>query len=313
MKKQTTAKPLSILGCAILLTSSAMAALPDTVKAILDAAIEGGNHDEVVTVFKLIKTTNPNDLAEIESLETSYLSAHEIKLAEAEATNAAEAEAKLANAGFFDNWSGQGELGAFRSSGNTSNTGITAGAKLTKEGKKWRYNFRAVADFQRTNGVTTKEQYLAAIEPNYKINDRLYAYGLGQYERDRFQGFSARYSASAGLGYQVIDSDKTKLSVKAGPAYRQTNFIGGGSQSTLAGLAGLDFAWQISPNLKLTEAATAYIESANTTLVSETALEAKLSNALSARVSYLVEYDSNPPAPSVGTDTLTRVTLVYGF
>jgi len=290
-----------------------MAALPDPVKAIIDAAIAGGNDDEVAIAIKLAKATNPDDINEIEVIENAYNGERDIRLAKAAADEKAAEEAKLANAGFFDNWTGNGELGAFRSSGNTNNTGITVGAKLTKEGEKWRWNFRAIADFQRTNGVTTKEQYLAAIEPNYKINDRLYAYGLGQYERDRFQGFSARYSASAGLGYQVIDNEKTKLAVKAGPAFRQTNFLGGGSQSSLAGLAGLDFAYQISPNLKFTENATAYIESANTTLTSETALEAKLSSSLSARLSYLVEYDSNPPFGAVGTDTLSRITLVYGF
>lgn len=305
-----TLKSLPVLGCAILLTSPAMAALPAPVKSIIDAAIAGGNDDEVKIAFKLVRATNPDDLAEIEALESEYNVQNAEKLA---AAAKAEEEASLANNGFFNNWTGNGELGAFRSSGNTSNTGVTIGAKLTKESENWRYNFRAIADFQRTNGVTTKEQYLAAIEPNYKINDRLFAFGLGQYERDRFQGFSARYTASGGLGYQVIDNEKTKLSLKAGPAYRQTNFIAGGSQSSLAGLAGLDFVYQITPTLRLTENATAYIESANTTLSSETGLEAKLSSALSARFSYLVEYESNPPLGSVGTDTLTRLTLVYGF
>lgn len=313
MIKNISLKSLPVLGCAILYTTNAIAALPEPVQAILDAALEGGDEAEIKTAFKLIKATNPDDLNEIEALETEFNAAQEIKIAEAEKAKAAEEEAKLANAGFFDNWTGNGELGAFRSSGNSSNTGLTAGVKLTKEGEKWRYNFRAIADFQRTNGVTTREQFLASIEPNYKINDRLFAYGLGQYERDRFQGFSARYNASAGLGYQVIDNETTKLSVKAGPAYRQTTFIGGGSRSSLAGLAAADFSWQFAPTLKLTETAAAYIESANTTISSETALEAKLSTALSARLSYLVEYDSNPPLGAVGTDTLTRVTLVYGF
>ncbi len=309
MIKNLTLKSLPVLGCAILLTSPAMAALPAPVKSIIDAAIASGNDDEVKVAIKLAKATNPDDLAEIEAIESDYNAQQKIKLAEAEKAK----QEELEQAGFFDNWTGQGELGAFRSSGNSSNTGITAGAKLTKEGNKWRYNFRAIADFQRTNGVTTREQYLAAIEPNYKINDRLYAFALGQYERDRFQGFSSRLTASGGLGYQVIDNEKTQLSVKAGPAFRQTNFIGGGSQSTLAGLAGLDFSQQLSKNLRFTENATAYIESANTTLSSETALEAKLSNALSARISYLVEYESSPPVGSVNTDTLTRITLVYGF
>ena len=44
-----------------------------------------------------------------------------------------------------------------------------------------------------------------------------------------------------------------------------------------------------------------------------TGLEAKVSDRLTTRLSYDVEYDSNPPAGAVETDTLSRFTLVYGF
>ena len=42
-------------------------------------------------------------------------------------------------------------------------------------------------------------------------------------------------------------------------------------------------------------------------------LEATISDGLTTRLSYTVDYDSNPPAGAVSTDTLTRFTLVYGF
>jgi len=34
---------------------------------------------------------------------------------------------------------------------------------------------------------------------------------------------------------------------------------------------------------------------------------------LSTRVSYQVDYESDPPVGKVDTDTITRFTLVYGF
>jgi putative salt-induced outer membrane protein len=34
---------------------------------------------------------------------------------------------------------------------------------------------------------------------------------------------------------------------------------------------------------------------------------------LRSRLSYQVEYDSNPPPGQVSTDTHTRATLIYGF
>jgi len=280
----------------------AHAAIPKPVRAMLQAAIDSGNEADIKSVAKIAKQTNPDDAAAIDAMVSAHFA--EVK---------AEKEAELASGGVFDNWSGEGELGAFRSTGNTSNTGVTLGLKLKREGLKWSHSLRALADFQRTNGVTTKEQYRVTYEPRYKFGMRLFAYGLGQYERDRFQGFSARYSASGGLGYKVIAGDDIELSVQGGPAWRKTEFTAGGSDSSPAGLASLDFNWRITDTLSFSQDASAYLESGNSTLISTTALDARLIGALSARLSYTVEYESDPPAGRVGTDTLSRATLVYGF
>lgn len=287
----------------------AMAQLPGPVRAMIDAAIATGDAEQVKTVIGLAKQTNPDDSPEIDALNAAFQESQKEKLA----AEAKAEEEKIRSAGIFDNWSGQGEIGAFRSTGNSSNTGLTAGINLERKGIRWRHKVTALADFQRTDGVTTREQFLFAYEPNYDITDRLFAYGLGQYERDRFQGFSSRISASGGLGYRVIDTEKTQLSVKGGPAYRQTSFIGGGSDSALAGLAALDFDWQLSQRVKFTQDASAYIQSGNSTYISTTGIEAGLGGSLSARASYTIEHDTDPPVGAVNTDTLTRFTLIYGF
>ena len=55
------------------------------------------------------------------------------------------------------------------------------------------------------------------------------------------------------------------------------------------------------------------VDASNTSLDFITGLNAKISNDLNARLSYAVEYDSNPPPGAVQTDTLSRVTIVYDF
>lgn len=296
---------IGVTAVTLLCSHPALASLPPPVKAMIDTAIASGNDADIQTIAKLAKATNPDDIAEIDAILASY---------NAEKTRKAElALAEQTDPGFFNDWSGQGEAGAFRSSGNSSNTGVSGSLKLAREAEKWRLKLDALADYQRTNGVTTREQYRVSVEPNYKFGDRLYAYGLAQYERDRFQGFSARYTLSGGLGYTVIANEKISLNVKAGPALRRTAFTGGGSDSQLAALAGLDFSWQISNGLKLTEAATATVQSGNTSLTSTTALDTRLLGAFSARFSYTVEHETNPPIGRIKTDTLSRATLVYDF
>jgi putative salt-induced outer membrane protein len=60
-------------------------------------------------------------------------------------------------------------------------------------------------------------------------------------------------------------------------------------------------------------AATVIVDSTATSVFATTGLEAKISDGLTTRLSYTVDYNSNPPAGAVSTDTLTRFTLVYGF
>lgn len=303
----------------IALPGAARAELPAPVRAMIDAARATGDEAKVRTVIEIARTTNPDDAGEIDTILADF----ETGLAAAKAAEAAAKEAAIRSNGLFENWSGKGEFGAFRATGNSSNSGITTGLAVDRQGIAWRHRLTARVDYQRANGVTTREQFLARYEPNVNVSDNFYVYALAQYERDRFQGFSGRYAVSGGIGYQAVKTDNVQLSVKAGPAYRVTEFVDGRSESRIAGLFGVDFDWRITDRLKLTQdtnavaetggSAIAIIDSRNTTLDLITGLDATINSSLTARFSYAVEYDSNPPPGAVQTDTLSRVTLIYDF
>lgn len=304
---------------ALISVPAAAQQLPDAARAMIEAAIASGDAERVEAVIATARAAFPQDTADIDAIEAAY-EAEQAEIAAAEAVREVE---EIRQAGLSDNWNGEGQIGAFQSSGNTDEFGVTAALALNREGIDWEHRLRLTADYRRQNGTTSREQFLASYEPRYQINDRLFAYGLVQYERDRLQGYSSRYAASGGLGYKVIDNENMELSVKAGPAYRITQFTDGTESSRLAALFGADFAWDISDNIKFTQNANSTVEtggeallivdSANTSLSATTGLEAGLSDALSARLSWTIEYDSNPPAGAVSTDTLTRFTLIYGF
>lgn len=296
---------------ALLASTSAptLAALPEPVRAMIDAAIATGDEAKVRTVIEVARTTNPADAAELDAIESEF----ETALAAKSAADAAAKEDAIRTAGLFENWTGKGELGAFQSTGNADNIGITAGLGLVREGINWRHKLSGRADYQETEGVVTREQYLAAYEPNLKLSERLYAYGLAQYERDRFQGFSGRYSVSGGLGYDVLTGEAMSLSVKAGPAWRRTELVGGGGSSNFAGLAAADFDWKIAETISMTQDASALVQSGSSTFISDTGLVAKISGKVSVRLSYTLEHDTAPPPGAVKTDTLSRITLIYDF
>lgn len=289
--------------------SAAHAELPQPVRAMIEAAMETGDAETVRTVIELAHKTNPGDTAQIDAMERNW----EMAIAAAQAVEEANEERTIRQAGLFDRWSGRGELGAFNSTGNSSNTGLTAAFAITREGIDWNHELRGRADYQRSGGVTTREQFLAAYEPNLTLSDRLFAYALAQFERDRFQGFSARYSVSGGLGYVLLDREDLSLSIQGGPAYRRTERLDGVSDTSLAALASADFDWDVASNITVTQDASAFIQSDGSTYISDTGIQAGIAEAFKVRLSYTLEHDTDPPFGAEGTDTLSRITIIYDF
>jgi len=276
--------------------------IPETIRAMLDAALEAGNEADVATIAKYARAADP-------------LSGDAV-LAVAEKWKADRAEQRtqvIRQASFLDLWSGKAEVGGYLTTGNSNTAGGTAVIDLAREGLRWRQKFHAQADYQENLNITTREHYLASYEPNYKIDERAYIYGVAQYEGDRFLGYFNRYSTSVGAGYSVIKTAGTKLDLELGPAYRYTEFTDNTEQSSIAARGTANFSIRILSGLSVSQVASAYVQRYNSTLSGTTALTAKLIGPLSAALSYNVQYESEPPLGSVSTDTTSRASLVYSF
>lgn len=276
--------------------------IPPPIRAMLDAAIASGNEGEVTTIVKYARAADPASGDAV------------LRIADAwRAVRAKDREARIGRAGWRDLWTGRAEVGGFSTTGNTQTAGLTGLIDLNREGLEWRHKLRAQMDFQRSLGITTREHYLAAYEPNWKLDSRRYVYGALQYESDRFLGYSDRYSASAGAGYSAIQSPKVTLNLELGPAFRHTEFTDATVESSIAARGSVDFDWKLTPGLTLRQDASAYLQQFNSTVSSTTAMAAKLLGPLSAQVSYTVQYESMPPEGRVSTDTISRASLVYTF
>lgn len=291
-------KPLLPM-CALLLAN---AEVPAPVRAMLDAAYKSGNEGEVATVVKYASLASPDAADEIAHEAVAWRS-----------TRAEARRAAVAQASPLELWAGRAELGGFVSSGNSDVAGLASVVDLTREGVAWRHKLRVQADYQRSNGDTSRERYLLGYEPNLRIGDRAYLYGAGLAESDRFLGYDARFSASAGAGYGAIRGGGVTLDVELGPAYRHTSFTDDRRENSLAARGKVDLDWKLSDAITLRQDASAYLQSMNSTVASVTAVNAKLIGPLSAQLSYAVQYESAPPEGRRTTDTTSRASLVYSF
>ena len=287
-------------------------ALPPAARALLEEAMQKGSPESFAAVEKLARDTYPDGAAQIDALTAE----NSAKIAEKKAADARAKADELAAASFLDNWKGEVDLGGSYTTGNSNALAIYGALKLNKEGLRWRHAFSGRVDYSKSGGILSTDKDTAAYQPQYKINDRLYIYGLGQFDRDRILGFSYRFTESAGIGYTVFPGTKLHLDLEAGPAVRETRYLGdlaGDRETRLAGRGSVNFSWKPNATVQLTEVAAIYFESDNSNITSTTSLDTKLFGPLKARFSYNITYEQDTPNVAKSFDTITTASIVYSF
>jgi putative salt-induced outer membrane protein len=293
---------LAGLAAMVLLTAKPAAAtpLPPGVAAMIAAA--ASDPATLKTVVTVAKKANPTSTAEIDAQVASLSAKAEVAKAQ-----------RLATQSFYEGWDGKGQIGLYSHTGNTDDGGIAVGVNLDRDGLRWRHIITLLADYQQENGKATKEKYSAGYEGDYKVTKRFYAYGVLYGEQDIFASIQSRFSESLGVGYRFIDRKTMTLGLEAGPAIRQTAYIGAPSLDTVdVRLAG-DFSWTFWDNTTFTQTAWTYVEHRNPTLTASTAVTTRLQKGVSARASFDVTHEGDPAPGREKTDTTSRLTLVFSF
>jgi putative salt-induced outer membrane protein len=281
----------------------------DTIAAMLDAAYRSGDDATIRSVIGVAKATFPDQSIEIDRLAAGDAAVLSQTRKEAQMRQ----QERIAEATFFEIWKGELELGASQSNGTSDVGGVYVSAKLTRDGLLWKQKFTARIDYQRTNGLTTTERALAAYQPNYKLNDDMYVFGLAQYERDRTLGYLNRETIGTGIGLTAFKSARGKIDFEGGPAIRETDFIDQPNRTTLAARGSLAAHYTLSPSLNFSEDASVFVEAGDTTATSTSAIDTRLIGRLKAKLSYNLQYEQDAAPGQKSLDTTGRATLVYAF
>lgn len=220
-------------------------------------------------------------------------------------------------------WTGEGQLSAGQTSGNTDTRDIGLAIKLTNTVGKWAVGGDLSADYGEIDGEESKNRVFGALNVDRAFNDRLFAFGKVSHERDEFTGFDSRSFLGAGLGYHVLTGDSTTWTVRGGPGVKYDEvkpIIENGvvtaaadSVTSFSVLAGSDFSHAFNDSVTLSNTTGVLYAEESTQISNVLAVTSKFSDALSGRASYEVRHDTNPPAGFEETDTATRLSLVYGF
>ncbi|MDO7835236.1 DUF481 domain-containing protein [Sphingobium sp. HBC34] len=302
MRARLFSIPLLVAALPVPVHAADGALLPPAVREMLEAAIANGNETDIATVAKIARQTNPASADEIQRMVNRWKD-----------RTKATRDMVIREARFTELWTGRIEAGGFRSTGSTSEIGISALATATRNGILWTHKLTASADYRRANGVTSRERYFGSYEPRYQFDPRGFAYGLVQFERDTSIGYDERYTASAGVGYKLVVSRPIDLSADIGPSIRHAQYLIGPRETRLGVRGSMALAWRAMPTLTVKQTASGYAESDAHTINALTSMETKVSTRWSAALSYNVQYETESVLAVRDLDTLSRLTLTYDF
>ncbi|MFN3232009.1 MAG: YdiY family protein [Alphaproteobacteria bacterium] len=214
----------------------------------------------------------------------------------------------------FSGWSGSVELGATLTTGDTDEKAVTAAFALLNERQKWRHKLGVGFDFTRTSGATTKQALAAYYQLDYKFSERLYAFGRIEYDDDRFSGFDWELQEALGVGYRLFEGDSYFFDVEGGVIYEQMKLTATGmTESQFGGRANAIFNWDISETFSLNNETTVLVTEGGESLENTIAVQTKITDSISGKLSFNVEWESDVPAGASKTNTETKATVIYGF
>ena len=224
-------------------------------------------------------------------------------------------------------WTGKGQAGYVASQGNTDSKSANAMLDMGFIAPPWKHAFHLEGLYGQSAGITAAERWDTQWQSNYSITPKLFGFGALRYDHDLFSGFQYQGSVAGGAGYQIFDSDATKLSVQLGAGYRSLRperLIKNASGAVVArileprgsgaiGTAGADFAQTLSSTTTLTDKLLVEAGSLNTLVTDALALTVKVTTKLALSVGYSLQDNSKPPAGLKKLDSIETVNLVFGF
>lgn len=222
----------------------------------------------------------------------------------------------------FAAWTGQGEAGLVKASGNTDSENANIGLGFINEGDVWTHEVGFKLLQASNDGDDTAESIAADYIAKRDLTERSYLFaGLG-YLDDDFDGFTEQTSASVGYGYHVINTEAVGLELGVGVGYRDTSQlltlddgseVEGDDLSGATGVLLMNYRNKLTANTEFVDAFRAEIGSDNTFVENEAALIVAMNEKFALKAGLLIRHNTDPAEGFDETDSITSINLVYNF
>jgi len=202
--------------------------------------------------------------------------------------------------------------------GNTDTKNFNLTFNLVRD-PKTKNIFKADALYLRAsqNDVLTLHRSSLKLRDEYNLSKRVFLFGEFGYLRDEFKDIQALLSPIGGIGYRLITTDRTMLSVSggAGGYFEKNSYVPMKKAGSLN--AGQDFSHKLSATSTLTESISTLwkMDDFDDYLTNfRVGVTSTLYKNLELKVEFLDSYKAKPPNPAIkknDTAFLTTFLLKY--
>jgi putative salt-induced outer membrane protein len=216
-------------------------------------------------------------------------------------------------------WKGDISLGYSRSDGNTENSELSIEGSAIKEMVGSVFSLKGNIYYSSTNNKMDAQNWSGLTRYAFDLDEEALWFGTYQLEvnHDRFADVDYRIIPSVGIGYWLSQTEDLKSFLEASLGYEFTEYRSNtpdGKETILIlhGFAdkGLFEQSRISEDIYLYPSLS---YGGDYRLKSETAFTNPISENLALKVSFVVDYDSDPPSGTKKTDTRLITSLKYSF
>ncbi len=223
----------------------------------------------------------------------------------------------LAHAAEKDLWKQEVALGYTQKTGNTQSAELVSNYEGIRKAEYSELTIKAGVLYSSVNKKMDGQKYNGSARYAPDLGDTdWFAFGKFEFEHDRFAGIDYRYLPSIGAGYWMAREEDWKASGEVGVGHEYVKYIDGSDDDNVVLIPRFFAEKAIFEKAKVSEELIFYpsLEDAKKyRLRSETRFTNALSEALSLRVSFIDEFNTNPLGESKKNDTQMVLALVYGF
>jgi putative salt-induced outer membrane protein YdiY len=121
-------------------------------------------------------------------------------------------------------FTGGAGAGVVQTAGNTQVNNVRLSGDMVATGATDRYTATGIATHANDRGVETARNWSAAGKYDRFVRSRLFINANSNFTNDRFRDIDLRTALGAGVGYQILDTARTKLTADGGLAWVNENF-----------------------------------------------------------------------------------------